>query len=125
MMLLAAIILVCAVTARALLAESRCAVARRDVARLSDAVAEAACSIQTGDIGRLTAARVALDNLVAPYYHAGLPPYRQVAAKASPCDADNRYRHALEAISVLRGETSSGDAALHTAREIAKKALAG
>ncbi len=67
-------------------------------------------------------------NLVAPHYHAGLPPYRQPATIAPPA-ADNqelvRYRHALEAVTALRGESGIGDAALRAAREIAKKALAG
>ena len=92
---------------------------------MADGVAEVIAALQAKDDVRLTHARSALDNLVAPYYHAGLPPYRQSAAHDAPIEhhtvdrADReemlRYRHALEAISLLGRDPDS--------QKIAKRAL--
>jgi hypothetical protein len=98
--------------------------ARLQAARIADCVADVITALQAKDDVRLTHARSALDNLVVPYYHAGLP-YRQSAALDAPIEhhtvdrADReemlRYRHALEAISLLERDPDS--------RKIAKRAL--
>ena len=54
--------------------------AQLQAVRVADNVAEVVAAIQASDDARLMRARVALENIVAPYYHAGLPPYRQSAA---------------------------------------------
>jgi hypothetical protein len=87
----------------------------REVARMADAVAEAVTAIQAGDDARLTRARVALDNLVAPR-----GPYRQIDERrvsVAPIVRQQwlRYRHALENISSIE----EGSAA----SKIARKAL--
>ena len=66
-------------------ADNRTQKARRQVVRMADGVAEVVAALQAEDNARLMRARVAIDNLVAPYYHTGLPPYRQSATLTEKC----------------------------------------
>jgi hypothetical protein len=110
-------------------ASKRAQQARKEIARMTDGVAEVAAAIDTCNDSRLTRARVSLDNLVAPHYLDGIPPYRRpglAGEHRDPVAQDDvlreremrdemlRYKHALEAISQGHDEIP---------KRIAKRAL--